>query len=258
MTMQIATWNVNSLKVRLPQVLDWLKLTNCDILTLQELKQDNDNFPFSEFTKLGYYCAFNGQKTYNGVAIISKYPISDITYDIPDYSDIQKRVISGTVHDIRVICVYVVNGENIESEKYKYKITWLEQLHNYVVKSMEQFPNLVILGDFNIAPNDIDVYDSSIFFNQVLCSDAERLAWQRLINLGLFDSFRLFNKEAHQYSWWDYRNFAFRRKLGLRIDHILINHSLKNRAVNCKIDINPRKNERPSDHTPVVLTLTSN
>jgi exodeoxyribonuclease-3 len=253
--MQIATWNVNSLKVRLPQVLDWLQSTNCDVLALQELKQDNDNFPLSAFTELGYNCAFNGQKTYNGVALIAKHPLDNITLDIPNYEDIQKRVIAATINGIRVICAYVVNGESVGSDKYSYKLNWLNQFHNYVADNLHHNPKLVVLGDFNIAPKDIDVYDPLVFAGQILCSEPERNAWNNLLELGLYDSFRLFNQEPRQYSWWDYRNFAFKRKLGLRIDHILISEEIKNMALTCEIDVLPRKNERPSDHTPVVITL---
>lgn len=253
--MQIATWNVNSLKVRLPQVLDWLNSSSCDVLALQELKQDNDNFPLSAFTELGYHCIFNGQKTYNGVAIISKYPMKDVIYDIPNYADIQKRVISATINGIRIVCAYIVNGESIISDKYTYKLTWLNEFHNYIASSLAAHSSLVVLGDFNIAPEDIDVYDPLAFAGQVLCSDKERLAWRELLNLGLHDSFRMFNQEPRQYSWWDYRNFAFKRKLGLRIDHILISNELKPQIVKCEIDTIPRKNERPSDHTPVMITL---
>ena len=253
--MQIATWNVNSLKVRLPQVIDWLKTTNCDVLALQELKQDNDNFPLAAFAGIGYNCAFNGQKTYNGVAIISKHQLEDICLDIPGYTDVQKRVISSTINGVRVICAYIVNGESITSGKYIYKLTWLNEFHNFISATMQTHAKLVVLGDFNIAPHDIDVYDPSAFAGQVLCTDKERAAWHGLIQLGLHDSFRIFNQEPRQYSWWDYRNFAFRRKLGLRIDHILISEQVKELAKSCEIDVLPRKNERPSDHTPVVLTL---
>lgn len=253
--MQIATWNVNSLKVRLPQVIDWLETSNCDILALQELKQDNDNFPLTIFNDLGFHCAFNGQKTYNGVALISKHPIHYIAMDIPNYSDTQKRVISATINGVRVMCTYVVNGESISSDKYSYKLEWLNEFHKYTATTLKNNPKLVVLGDFNLAPHDIDVYDPIAFTGQVLCSDLERLAWNKLLALGLHDSFRLFNKEPRQYSWWDYRNFAFKRKLGLRIDHILISEELKELALKCEIDITPRKNERPSDHTPVIITL---
>ena len=253
--MQIATWNVNSLKVRLDQVLDWLKSSNCDVLALQELKLDNDNFPVTRFSDAGYHVVFNGQKTYNGVAIISKYSISEVINDIPNYIDPQKRVISGVINNIRIMCAYVVNGESIGSEKYNYKLTWLNEFHNYVAASLVTHLKLIVLGDFNIAPEDIDLYDPIAWQGQVLCSEPERLAWKRLLELGLYDSFRLFNQDPRQYSWWDYRNFAFRRKIGLRIDHLLISEEVKKIATNCEIDTIPRKNERPSDHTPVVLTL---
>lgn len=253
--MQIATWNVNSLKVRLPQVIEWLQQTKCDVLTLQELKLDNDNFPAMAFAEIGYNYVFNGQKTYNGVAIVAKQVITDVVYDIPSFDDVQKRVISATIGGIRVICVYVVNGESLESDKYQYKLGWLQHLENYVKDSLTKHQDIALLGDFNIAPQDIDMYDPIAWKDQVLCSLPERSAWNRLINLGLHDSFRIFNQEERQYTWWDYRNFAFRRKMGLRIDHILVSESLKSRAKSCEIDINPRKNERPSDHTPLVLTI---
>lgn len=254
--MQIATWNVNSLKVRLPQVLNWLQKTNCDVLALQELKLDNGNFPVSAFSDLGYQVVYNGQKTYNGVAIVSRLPIEDICLDIPGYDDIQKRVITATINNIRIMCVYVVNGESKTSEKFNYKLSWLNALYGYVADSLQLYDNFVVLGDFNIAPDDIDVYDPIAWNNQVLCSIEERVEWLKLIELGLYDSFRLFHVEPKQYSWWDYRNFAFRRKLGLRIDHILISERLRQIANSCEIDIEPRKNDRPSDHTPVVLELS--
>ncbi|MFN8769341.1 MAG: exodeoxyribonuclease III [Neisseriaceae bacterium] len=253
--MQITTWNVNSLKVRLPQVLNWLKATNCDVIALQELKLDNNNFPLSVFTELGYHCVFNGQKTYNGVAIISKFPIKDVCYDIPHYSDVQKRVITATINGIRIMCVYVVNGESKNSEKFVYKLSWLDMLHKYVDYSLQKYDNFLLLGDFNIAPEDIDVHDPILWKDQVLCTDYEREKWLHLLELGLYDSFRMFHVEPNQYSWWDYRNFAFKRKLGLRIDHILINDSLKKMITDSNIDIDPRKNERPSDHAPVIISL---
>ena len=253
--MQIATWNVNSLKVRIDQVLDWLNTSGCDVLALQELKLDNDNFPSAKFTEAGYHFVFNGQKTYNGVAIISKLPIEDACLDIPNYADPQKRVISATINGVRVICAYVVNGDNLASEKYQYKLTWLKEFHNYIADTLTKHSKLVVLGDFNIAPEDIDMYDPEGWKDQVLCSEPERNAWKEMLGLGLYDSFRIFNQEAKQYSWWDYRNFAFRRKMGLRIDHLLISEEVKQLAVKCEIDAAPRKNERPSDHTPVVLTI---
>ena len=254
--MQIATWNVNSLKVRLPQVLDYLSQSGCDVLALQELKMDNASFPLVSFTDLGYSCVFNGQKTYNGVAIISKLPITDVVYDIPGFADEQKRVISATVGDIRVICVYVVNGEAIISDKFKYKLRYLGALHEFITQQLTQYPNLVLLGDFNIAPEDIDVYDPEIWFGQVLCSQSEREAFAQLKGLGLHDSFRVLNQDSGQYTWWDYRNFAFRRKMGLRIDHILVSDKLLSHVRECRIEREVRKNERPSDHAPLLLNLT--
>jgi exodeoxyribonuclease-3 len=236
-------------------VLDWLTQTQCDVLALQELKLDHDSFPLEKFAQLGYNCVWNGQKTYNGVAIISKHSMTDVVLDIPGFPDPQKRVITATVNGIRVVCAYVVNGESVGSEKFTYKLSWLKELHNYLAQELVQSEYVTLLGDFNIAPDDIDVYDPVALNEQILCSKAERIAWQDLLSLGLYDSFRLFNTEPKQYSWWDYRNLAFRRKLGLRIDHILINDKLKSLATNCIIDTGPRRLERPSDHAPVVLTL---
>lgn len=253
--MKIATWNVNSLKVRLTHVLDWLSTTNCDVLALQELKLDNDNFPLVQLEDLGYYVCYNGQKAYNGVAIISKYPIDEVVYDIPNYQDEQKRVISATIQDIRIICVYVVNGQEVDSIKYQYKLLWLEQLSLYLKASLSTYPKLIVLGDFNIAPKDIDVYDPELFKDRILCSEPERQAFEAMLSLGLSDSFRLFNNSPNEYTWWDYRAFAFRRKLGLRIDHLLISEQVKSLAYDCVIDKEPRKLERPSDHTPIILHL---
>ena len=255
--MQIATWNVNSLKVRLPQVLDWLQQTACDVLALQELKMDNAaNEPLlAQFANIGYNYVYNGQKTYNGVAIISKQPLNDVVYDIPDYADPQKRILAATIAGIRVVCAYFVNGEALDSPKYQYKLEWLSKLHTYVAKELVTYPELILLGDFNIAPEARDTYDATIWEGKVLCSDAERSAFQQLLSLGLSDSLRNFNQEERQFTWWDYRNFAFRRKLGLRIDHILVSQPLLARAIKCEIDTAPRKLERPSDHTPVILTI---
>lgn len=253
--LKIASWNVNSLKVRLEQVLSWLQTSNCDILAIQELKMDNNNFPIDIFVKMGYYCVYNGQKTYNGVAIISKLPIESIIYDIPGFIDPQKRVISVIIKGIRVICAYVVNGESLNSEKFIYKMTWLDNFKNYIKNSLNSNKNLIVLGDFNIAPQDIDVYDVTKWQNTILFSDLEKKAFQDILNLGLYDSFRLLNNEPKHYTWWDYRNFSFKRNLGVRIDHILISESLKQYVHSCVIDIKQRKNERPSDHTPIILYL---
>ncbi len=255
--MKIATWNVNSLKVRLPHVLDWLTTTGCDVLALQELKLDNDANQklVAEFSAIGYNYIYNGQKTYNGVALVSKHQLDDVVYDIPNYDDIQKRVIAATINGVRVICAYFVNGESLESDKYQYKLTWLNQLEQYIVAELTRCPNLVLLGDYNIAPEERDTYDAKVWEGGVLCSPAERQAFQNLINFGLVDSFRYFNQEDRQYTWWDYRNMAFRRKQGLRIDHILVTPNLLAQATDCVIDTTPRKLGRPSDHTPVILSL---
>ena len=241
--MQIATWNVNSLKVRLPHVLDWLQTTSCDVLGLQELKQDNaaNQKIISEFSAIGYNFVFNGQKTYNGVALISKYPIEDIIMDIPNYIDDQKRVIAATINGVRVICAYFVNGEALDSPKYQYKLAWLAALEKYVADEMLLHKNLVLIGDYNIAPEPRDTCNPDIWEGGVLCSDAERQVFNNLIALGLVDSFRQFNQEDKQFSWWDYRNMAFRRKQGLRIDHILATQAIIEKAHSCIIDTAPRK-----------------
>lgn len=255
--MKIATWNVNSLKVRLPQVLQWLEISTCDVLALQELKQDNpaNEAIVEQFKAAGYYYAYNGQKTYNGVGVVSKYPITDIIYDIPDYEDVQKRVIAATINGIRIICAYFVNGESLESSKFQYKLEWLNALHKYIETELQQHGKLILLGDFNIAPEARDTYDPLLWEGKILCSEEERRSFRQLLELGLVDAFRNFNQEDKQFSWWDYRNFAFRRKQGLRIDHILVTPAVIENASDCVIDIEPRKWERPSDHTPVILSL---
>ena len=255
--MKIATWNVNSIKVRLEHVLDWLQQTSCDVLALQELKLDNVNNAklVQQFANIGYNYVYNGQKTYNGVALLSKYPMSDIVCDIPNYADEQKRVIAVTINGIRIICAYFVNGESLDSPKYQYKLEWLENLQRYISAELKLYDKLVLLGDYNIAPEARDTYAPIMWEGQVLCSENERLAYWKLVSLGLVDSFRHFNQEDKQFTWWDYRNMAFRRKQGLRIDHILITPALLSIANSCMIDIEPRKLERPSDHAPVVLIL---
>lgn len=255
--MQLATWNVNSLKVRLPQVLQWLTDSPVDVLCLQELKMDQDVFPLADIEAAGYRAAWFGQKTYNGVAILVRQPLQldDVVLGIPGYDDPQRRVIAATVNGVRVICGYFVNGEAVDSPKYPYKLEWLGKLHGYVADELSRHPQLALLGDYNIAPEDRDVYDPENWHEQVLCSTPEREAFRGLIGLGLADSFRLFNQEDKQYSWWDYRAMMFRRNKGVRIDHILITPALQARACTCIIDKTPRKWERPSDHTPVVLTL---
>ena len=253
--MKIATWNVNSLKVRLPHVLDWLAKNPVDVLCLQETKQQDGDFPQAELQAAGYHSVFSGQKTYNGVAILSRTPASDAQFGIPDFADEQKRVIAATCNDVRVVCVYVPNGQAVDSDKYYYKLAWLNALRNWLKEELTRHPKLVVLGDYNIAPEDRDVHDPVVWQGNVLVSEAERIYFQNLIKLGLRDSFRLFEQAEKSFTWWDYRMMAFRRNHGLRIDHIRISDPLVEQCKSCVIDKAPRKLERPSDHTPVVVEL---
>ncbi len=255
--MKLATWNVNSLNVRLPHVLDWLRENPVDVLCLQETKQEDSKFPFEALKQAGYNAAHSGQKTYNGVAILSPHAIENVQADIPNFADEQKRVISASVNGVRVVCAYVVNGQALDSDKFQYKLRWLEALHTWLAGELATHQNLVVLGDYNIAPEDRDCHDPIAWQGQVLVSEPERAAFQKLLGLGLHDSFRLFNQEAGQFTWWDYRMAAFRRNMGVRIDHILVSEALRNACQSCMIDKTPRKLERPSDHTPVVLTLAN-
>jgi exodeoxyribonuclease-3 len=254
---KLATWNVNSLNVRLPHVLDWLRENPVDVLCLQETKQEDSKFPFEALKQAGYNAAHSGQKTYNGVAILSPHAIENVQADIPNFADEQKRVISASVNGVRVVCAYVVNGQALDSDKFQYKLRWLEALHAWLAGELATHQNLVVLGDYNIAPEDRDCHDPIAWQGQVLVSEPERAAFQKLLGLGLHDSFRLFNQEAGQFTWWDYRMAAFRRNMGVRIDHILVSEALRNACQSCMIDKTPRKLERPSDHTPVVLTLAN-
>lgn len=253
--MKIATWNVNSLKVRLPQVLQWLTDNPIDILCLQETKMTDDKFPVASIEAAGYQVAFTGQKTYNGVAILSKHPLTEVVKNIPSFEDEQQRIIAATIEGMRVVCAYIPNGQAVDSDKYQYKLRWLEGLHGWLAKECEAHPNLVLLGDYNIAPDERDVHDPVAWQGQVLVSEPERAAFQRLLGLGLKDAFRLFEQPEKLFSWWDYRQMAFRRNMGLRIDHILLSNPLAARCSACVIDKMPRKWEQPSDHTPVVATL---
>jgi exodeoxyribonuclease-3 len=255
--MKIATWNVNSLKVRLPQVLDWLSLAEPDVLALQETKLTDDKFPAAEIEAAGYHSVFSGQKTYNGVALLSKKAGTHVVRDIPGVDDPQRRVIAAAYGDMRVINLYVPNGESVDSDKYQYKLGWLAKLADFAMQELKRYPKLVMLGDFNIAPQDRDVHDPLMWEGKVLCSAPERQAFQRLLETGLFDTFRLFDQAEKQFSWWDYRMNAFRRNMGLRIDHILASKPLCKKCRSCVIDKAPRKNERPSDHTPVVAEFES-
>ncbi len=253
--MKLATWNVNSLKVRLPHVLDWLKQHQPDALCLQELKQEDKNFPLAEIEAAGYRAVFSGQKTYNGVAILSKVSLQDVCIGIPDYEDEQKRVLAATLDGVRLVCVYVPNGQSVDSDKYQYKLQWLEALTAWLRDELTRYPELALLGDYNIAPEDRDVHDPKAWEGSVLCSAPEREAFRKLLQLGLKDSFRLFPQEEGAFTWWDYRMHAFRRKLGLRIDHILLSDALVPECVSCVADIEPRKLERPSDHAPVIAEI---
>ncbi|MBS0423647.1 MAG: exodeoxyribonuclease III [Proteobacteria bacterium] len=254
--MKIATWNVNSLKVRLPQVIDWLRTNQPDMLCLQETKLTDENFPAAEIAAVGYQSVFTGQKTYNGVAILSKQQGNEVITGIPGFADEQKRVIAATYGDVRVISVYVPNGDNVESEKYGYKLRWLPALTGWLQQELKDYKKLAILGDFNIAPEDRDVYDPQLWQGKVLCSQPERTAFSELLKLGLEDSFRLFEQAEKSYTWWDYRMMAFRLNRGLRIDHILLSHELAGACVTCAIDKAVRKLERPSDHAPVMVELS--
>lgn len=253
--MKIATWNVNSLRVRLPHVLDWLNTAKPDLLGLQETKTTDDNFPIDEIKEAGYNIAFCGQKTYNGVAVISKDKAEDIVTDIPGLDDPQRRVLGATYGNLRFLNLYIPNGSEVGSEKYAYKLDWLDKLIAYVKKQLKEHEQFVMVGDFNIAPEDADVHDPEEWVGSVLVSDEERKRFQQLIKLGLHDSFRLFDQKEKLFSWWDYRAAGFRRNRGLRIDHILVSDALKDKCTASYIDKEPRKLERPSDHTPVVTEI---
>lgn len=250
--MRIATWNVNSIKVRLPQLLDWLVAAQPDVLCLQELKCEEAKFPRTELEAAGYSCAVNGQKTYNGVAILSRSALSEIAVNIPGFADEQKRVIAATVQGMRVTCVYCPNGQAVGSEKYEYKLRWFAALKDYVAAELVRHPRLAVAGDFNVAPEDRDVHDPKAWEGQVHVSEPERAAWRALLALGLKDSFRLFEQPQKSYSWWDYRMLGFRRNAGLRIDHLLLSEELARGCTSSSIDKAPRKLERPSDHAPAI------
>ena len=257
--MKLATWNVNSLAVRLPQMLDWLQTHPVDALVLQETKLTDDKFPAAEIQAAGYHVHWFGQKTYNGVALISREPVAADTVlrNIPGFPDEQARVIAGTLGSLRVIGAYFPNGQAPGSEKFAYKMAWLEALRAWVADELKQHAELVLMGDFNIAPEDRDVYDPVAWADQIHCTVEERAHFQALLGLGLVDAFRLFEQPPKSWSWWDYRNLAFRKNQGLRIDHILVSEALRGRVSACEIDKQPRRNERPSDHAPVVLSLGS-
>lgn len=250
--MKIATWNVNSLKVRLPQVLEWLAAADPDVLVLQEIKQVTEAFPADALADAGYRSIASGQKTYNGVATIARTEPADPVMDIPGIDDPQRRVLATTIGDVRVINLYVPNGQSVGSDKYEYKLGWLAALRDWLAAELEQHPKLVVLGDFNIAPDDRDVHDPEKWGDGILCSPAERQALKEVTELGLSDVFRQFEQPEKTFSWWDYRAAGFRRNAGLRIDLILASPALSAACTASYVDREPRTWERPSDHTPVV------
>ena len=253
--MRIASWNVNSLKVRLPQVLNWLAKHRPDALCLQELKLEDANFPRDAIQAAGYFAAHSGQKTYNGVAILSREPAANIVCGIAGFDDPQRRVISADVGGVRLVCAYVPNGQSLDSDKYRYKLDWLAAFSTWLERNLAGHARLAVLGDYNIAPEDRDVHDPKAWEGQVLVSPPERAAFRRLIALGFSDSFRLFEQPEKSYTWWDYRMNGFKRNLGLRIDHILLSPGLAANCASCAIDLEPRRHERPSDHAPVVAEI---
>jgi exodeoxyribonuclease-3 len=253
--MKIASWNVNSLKVRLPHLTQWLADVQPDIVALQETKLEDAKFPVGELAAAGYRAVYSGQKTYNGVAILARGEPTDVVTDIPGLDDPQRRILAATIGELRVVDLYVVNGKAVGDEKYAYKLHWLARVREFLAAELERHPRLVVLGDFNICPDDRDVYDPVAWGEDILCSPPERAGLRAITDLGLHDSFRLFEAGAEHYSWWDYRQAAFRRNMGLRIDLILISEALKSAATMATIDREPRRWERPSDHTPVMLEL---
>lgn len=252
---KIATWNVNSIRVRLDHVLQWLDSAQPDVLALQETKLPDENFPAADIEAAGYRVWSNGQKTYNGVAILSRRPVDVLATGFPDYDDPQRRVLCAVHNDIAVLNLYVPNGSEVGSEKYTYKLDWLKRLQTYTAGLLLEYPRCLLLGDYNIAPEDEDVHDPEEWRGKVLFSEPERAAFRGLLEQGFADCFRLFPREEPQYSWWDYRAAAFRRNRGLRIDHILASAALKDSCTACEIDVEPRRLERPSDHAPVVATF---
>ena len=253
--MKVATWNINSLKVRLAHVEQWCAQAQPDLLGIQETKTEDAKFPRAAIEALGYTVAFSGQKTYNGVAMLAKQAIHDVVTDLPVLDDPQRRILVATIGEMRVANLYVVNGQAVGSEKYRYKLDWLAKVTHFLEGELRNDPRLLVMGDFNIAPDDRDVYDPVAWHEQILCSTPEREALKRMLDLGLVDSFRQFDQSAGKYSWWDYRQAGFRRDLGLRIDLLLASAPLLQRATAASIDREPRSWERPSDHAPALLEL---
>ena len=253
--MKLATWNVNSLNVRLSHVLDWIAKHRPDVVCLQETKLEDAKFPADVLREAGYQALFSGQRTYNGVAILTRAAATEPQKGIPGLEDAQQRVLSATVSGVRVVCVYVPNGENLESPKFQYKMGWLAALRAWLVGELVRHPKLVVAGDYNIAPEPRDVHDPAVWENKIHFTPPEREALHALFGIGLADAFRLFEQPERSYTWWDYRLMAFRRKWGLRIDHVLLSPALVPLCTSCAIDIEPRRLERPSDHAPVIAEL---
>lgn len=253
--MKLATWNVNSLNVRLPHVLDWTAKHAPDVLCLQETKLEDAKFPAQALKEAGYESLFSGQRAYNGVAILSRTPVTEALKGISGLDDAQQRVLSATIAGVRVVCAYVPNGENLESPKFQYKMGWLTAFREWLRDELARYPLLVVAGDYNIAPEARDVHDPELWAAKIHFTPPEREALHALFGIGLVDAFRLFDQPERSYTWWDYRMMAFRRKMGLRIDHILLSPQLSKRCTSCTIDVEPRRLERPSDHAPVIAEL---
>ncbi|OGA91290.1 MAG: exodeoxyribonuclease III [Betaproteobacteria bacterium RIFCSPLOWO2_12_FULL_66_14] len=255
MTFRLATWNVNSLKVRLPHLVDWLAQAKPEVACLQETKTEDANFPLAQIQTAGYQAVYCGQKAYNGVAILARSAITEVQHGIPEFADDPKRVIAATVGDMRIVCLYAPNGQAPGSEKYAYKLRWYEALADWLKNELLSRPSLAVLGDLNVAPEDRDVHDPKRWEGQIHVSEPERAAMRKVLALGLADAFRLFEQPEKEFSWWDYRLAAFQRNWGLRIDHILLAPELAKRCIGCRIDKAPRRLERPSDHAPVIAEL---
>ena len=253
--MKLATWNVNSLNIRMPRLIDWLAANQPDLIGLQETKLDDARFPALEIAATGYQVIFYGQKTYNGVAILSRTPVTDITPGMPQFPDDHKRVLAATLGDVRLVCFYVPNGQSVGSDKYQYKLRWLAAATAYLREELAHHPRLAVVGDINIAPEDRDVHDPELWRGQVLCTDAERAVFRDWLGLGLKDAFRLFPQPEKTFSWWDYRQLAFPKNHGLRIDHVLLSPALAATCTACRIDRQARKGAKPSDHAPVIAEL---
>jgi exodeoxyribonuclease-3 len=258
--MKLATWNVNSLNVRLPRLLAWLAAAQPDVVGLQETKLEDAKFPRQELADAGYTAHFAGQRTYNGVALLVRDgtgPATDVVAALPGFADEQKRVLVATVNGIRIVNFYVPNGQAVDSDKYRYKLDWCAAATAYLRAELARHPSLAVVGDFNIAPEDRDVHDPLAWAGQVLCSDAERAVFRDWLSLGLADSFRLFDQPEKTFSWWDYRQLAFPKNRGLRIDHVLLSKALAGKCAACRIDRNARKGEKPSDHAPVIAEIAT-